>query len=69
MKALALASISFYQRAVSPFVMSSCRYAPTCSHYSHQAIQKHGVQAGLWLSLKRLSRCHPWGGKGYDPVP
>ena len=68
-KKLALLSIVLYQRAVSPFLPMSCRYVPTCSHYSHEAISQHGTLKGGWLTLKRLARCHPLGGKGYDPVP
>lgn len=47
----------------------SCRYTPTCSEYAVEAIKKHGPGKGLWLAIKRISRCHPWGGHGYDPVP
>ena len=68
-KKLALLSIVLYQRAVSPCLPLSCRYIPTCSHYSHEAISQHGTLKGGWLTLKRLARCHPLGGKGYDPVP
>ena len=69
MKALAVGLIVFYQRAVSPYLPSGCRYTPTCSHYSADAIAGHGVMKGSWLTLRRLARCHPLGGKGYDPVP
>ena len=68
-KKLALTSIVLYQRTVSPFLPMSCRYMPTCSHYSHEAISRHGTLKGGWLTLRRLARCHPLGGKGYDPVP
>ena len=61
--------VRFYQLSISPYLPSSCRYQPTCSHYMIQAIQKHGPFKGLWLGLKRIGRCHPWGGTGYDPVP
>jgi putative membrane protein insertion efficiency factor len=61
--------IRLYQRALSPFLPVSCRYEPTCSEYSHQAISQHGLMRGLWLSLRRLARCTPIGGTGYDPVP
>jgi putative membrane protein insertion efficiency factor len=61
--------IRLYQRALSPFLPVSCRYEPTCSEYSHQAISQHGLMRGLWLSLHRLARCTPIGGTGYDPVP
>ena len=68
MKALALACVVLYQRAISPYVPSACRYSPTCSQYSHEAIKEHGPLKGAWLSLKRLARCRPLGGSGYDPV-
>ncbi|MDZ7741986.1 MAG: membrane protein insertion efficiency factor YidD [Bacteroidota bacterium] len=61
--------IRFYQGAISPYLPPSCRYTPTCSAYGVEAIKKHGPFKGGWLSLKRFSRCHPWGGSGYDPVP
>ena len=58
-----------YQRGISPFLPPSCRYTPTCSAYAVEALEKHGAARGGWLALRRLSRCHPWGGHGYDPVP
>ncbi|MGA1029964.1 MAG: membrane protein insertion efficiency factor YidD [Flavobacteriaceae bacterium] len=58
-----------YQVLISPLLPPSCRYQPTCSQYGVEALQKHGLWKGGWLTLKRLSKCHPWGGKGYDPVP
>ena len=61
--------VRFYQAAISPYIPSSCRYSPTCSAYSLQALKKYGVFKGLWLSIKRIVSCHPWGGSGYDPVP
>lgn len=61
--------IRIYQTAISPFTPASCRYAPTCSSYSIEAIQKHGLRKGGWLAIKRISSCHPWGGSGFDPVP
>lgn len=61
--------IRFYQVVISPLTPASCRFEPTCSHYSAEAIQKHGVFKGIWLSIKRISKCHPWGKSGYDPVP
>lgn len=64
-----LVPIWIYQYALSPLFPPSCRYTPTCSEYSKQAIMKYGVIKGGWMGLKRISRCHPWGGKGYDPVP
>ena len=68
-KGLVLACITLYQRSISPYLPSFCRYVPTCSQYSHQAIQGHGLLKGSWLTLKRLARCRPLGGRGYDPVP
>jgi putative membrane protein insertion efficiency factor len=61
--------IRFYQYVISPVIGPKCRYTPTCSAYAHEAITKHGPWKGLWLSIKRISKCHPWGGHGYDPVP
>lgn len=68
LKKIAILPILFYQYSISPLFPSSCRYTPTCSQYAKEAILKHGFK-GIWLSVKRISRCHPWGGKGYDPVP
>ncbi len=61
--------IRFYQIAISPLLGPSCRFTPTCSEYARQAILKHGPLKGLYLAVRRLLRCHPWGGSGYDPVP
>lgn len=61
--------VRFYQLAISPYTPSSCRYDPSCSQYTIEALKKRGVIVGLWLSLKRIFSCHPWGGSGYDPVP
>ena len=61
--------IKIYQLVISPILPPSCRFIPTCSHYSLEALKKHGLLKGGWLSLKRILRCHPWGGSGYDPVP
>jgi len=58
-----------YQNLISPILGKSCRFNPTCSHYGIEAIKKHGPFKGVWLTLKRISKCHPWGGNGYDPVP
>lgn len=58
-----------YQLFISPVLPMSCRYAPSCSAYAAEAVQKHGVLRGGGLALKRILRCHPWGGWGYDPVP
>ncbi len=61
--------VRFYQIAISPYTPASCRYTPTCSNYTVEALQKHGLFYGGWLAIKRISSCHPWGGEGYDPVP
>ena len=61
--------IKFYQHYISPLTPPSCRFTPTCSQYAIEALQKHGVIKGLYLAIKRIIRCHPWGGSGYDPVP
>ncbi|MCM1452804.1 MAG: membrane protein insertion efficiency factor YidD [Clostridium sp.] len=61
--------IYFYQASISPMLPPSCRYSPTCSQYAIEAIRKHGPVKGMWLAIKRICRCHPWGGSGYDPVP
>ncbi len=61
--------IRLYQRLLSPYLPPSCRYVPTCSEYAVEAIRRYGVWRGGWMALRRLSRCHPWGGSGYDPVP
>lgn len=66
---LLIAPIRFYQGAISPMLPASCRFQPTCSEYAAEAIRKHGVRRGGLLALRRLSRCHPWGGSGFDPVP
>jgi putative membrane protein insertion efficiency factor len=58
-----------YQLLVSPLFPPCCRYFPTCSDYARQAVTMHGPGPGAWLALKRILRCHPWGGLGYDPVP
>ena len=58
-----------YYILISPFLGNRCRYAPSCSEYANQALETHGVVKGLWLTTKRLGRCHPWGGSGFDPVP
>ena len=61
--------IRFYQLAISPLLPPRCRYTPTCSTYSLQAIKKYGPIKGGWLAIKRIGSCHPWGGSGHDPVP
>ena len=61
--------IGAYQLLISPLLLPSCRFEPSCSHYAQEAIAEHGALRGIVLTLKRLARCHPWGGSGYDPVP
>ncbi len=75
MKSLLLALVHAYRLVLVPalrFIVGpggSCRYQPTCSHYAIEALERHGAARGGWLTLKRLCRCHPWGGLGPDPVP
>lgn len=69
MKALALKAIIVYQRCVSPLIPPSCRYYPSCSHYTHEAIQRWGLFHGFWLGVGRVLRCNPWATGGMDPVP
>tara|TARA_A100001234_G_scaffold185417_1_gene169242 strand:- start:465 stop:686 length:222 start_codon:yes stop_codon:yes gene_type:complete len=61
--------IKLYQILLSPLLGQSCRYHPTCSQYAVEAIEKYGPIKGIWLGVKRIARCHPWGGSGHDPVP
>ena len=61
--------VRVYQGAVSPYLPGVCRYEPSCSHYCYEAVGRYGTLQGAWLTLKRMARCHPWGGRGYDPVP
>lgn len=61
--------IIFYRACISPLLPPACRYTPTCSAYALEAIRRHGPVRGLWLAVRRIMRCHPWGGSGYDPVP
>ena len=61
--------IKLYQILLSPLLGQSCRYHPTCSQYTIEAIEKYGPIKGIWLGTKRIARCHPWGGSGHDPVP
>lgn len=68
-KWLLIGFVKLYQAMLSPLLPMACRYQPTCSEYAIQAIQQHGIWKGFYLAIKRISRCHPWGGKGYDPVP
>ncbi|SOE22334.1 hypothetical protein SAMN06298216_2778 [Spirosomataceae bacterium TFI 002] len=69
MKYIAIFIVRLYQAAISPWYAPSCRFNPTCSQYAVEALQKHGLIKGLYLTLNRLRKCHPWGGSGDDPVP
>jgi hypothetical protein len=69
MKRFLLMLVRFYQLCISPLIPPRCRYTPTCSQYAIEAIGKYGAIKGSYLTVKRLLRCHPWGGHGYDPVP
>ena len=66
---LLLLPIYFYKTAISPLTPPSCRFSPSCSTYAIEAIRRHGSLRGLYLAIRRILRCHPWGGSGYDPVP
>lgn len=61
--------VRLYQIFLSPLLGSNCRYKPTCSHYMIEAINEWGPIKGIWLGIRRISKCHPWGGHGHDPVP
>lgn len=61
--------VKSYQLLLSPYIPAACRYTPTCSAYTLEALKKHGLLKGGWLAAKRIASCHPWGGSGYDPVP
>ena len=61
--------VKLYRAAISPWLGMNCRFQPTCSEYAIEALKRHGVFRGSWLAAKRIGRCHPWGGSGYDPVP
>lgn len=69
LKKIMIAMIRFYQKCISPMLPNVCRYRPSCSEYFIEALTVHGVVKGSWLGVKRILRCHPWGGSGYDPVP
>ncbi len=62
-------AIRFYQRAISPLTVPSCLFTPTCSEFAVGAIDRYGALSGGWLAFRRILRCHPFGGQGYDPVP
>lgn len=61
--------VKFYRYAISPWLGGNCRFQPTCSSYAIEALRVHGALCGGWLAVRRIARCHPWGGSGYDPVP
>lgn len=65
----AIGLVRLYQWLLSPLLPPACRFAPSCSEYAAEALARHGLFRGLWLAARRLARCHPWGGHGYDPVP
>ena len=69
LRRILIAIVRFYQNAISPWTPPSCRFTPTCSSYAIEALDEHGAIRGSWLALRRISKCHPWGGHGYDPVP
>lgn len=69
MRDVAIKMIRFYQRFISPLFPPSCRYYPTCSHYTLEAVEKYGATKGLWLGIRRILRCHPFHKGGFDPVP
>lgn len=69
MQKLILLFIRAYQYAISPLLGNHCRFYPSCSCYTHDAIRQHGVVRGTWLGIRRIARCHPWHEGGYDPVP
>ena len=62
-------AIKAYKLAVSPWLGTNCRYEPSCSAYALEAVDRHGALRGAWFAVRRIARCHPWGGSGYDPVP
>jgi putative membrane protein insertion efficiency factor len=69
MKFIALGLIRLYQKTLSRILPPACRFYPTCSHYSYEAIERYGFFKGGWLAIKRIARCHPFNPGGYDPVP
>ena len=69
LKKIFILPIRLYQLVLSPLLGANCRHTPTCSHYTIEAIQEWGVVKGIWLGIKRIARCHPWGTSGFDPIP
>lgn len=69
MRSIAIYLIRGYQWLLSPWLGNNCRFHPTCSEYAVEAIQTHGLSRGMGLAIRRIGRCHPWGGAGHDPVP
>ncbi len=69
MQRLLILLIAAYRYFISPFLGSNCRFHPTCSHYAHEAVVRHGALRGSWLAVRRIGRCHPWHPGGLDPVP
>ncbi|MBA3648602.1 MAG: membrane protein insertion efficiency factor YidD [Chitinophagales bacterium] len=69
LSSILITGILLYQKIVSPWIMPACRYTPTCSEYALEAIKKYGPFKGIWIAFKRISRCHPWGRYGNDPLP
>jgi len=69
MEKIIILLLGFYQKYISPLKPATCRFYPTCSEYATQALEKYGLLKGLWLSLRRISRCHPFNPGGYDPLP
>jgi putative membrane protein insertion efficiency factor len=69
LKKIPILFVRFYQIAIRPLLPNACRFTPSCSEYTIEAVNKYGALKGSWLGLRRILRCHPWGGHGYDPVP
>jgi putative membrane protein insertion efficiency factor len=69
LRALILRIIRFYQRALSPLLGNNCRFHPSCSQYTYEAVERYGAAQGTWMGLRRICRCHPWHQGGFDPVP